>query len=874
MIIKRSPESRPHASRIPKKLYYLLGILLLLSLFSGVIFRVIMNNASEKRGLWGLGASALQESGRLSKFTHAVSNYLRPTTPLPKIAIDVKFKHWLKIVELRNEALQRGTLVTNENSYVPAQLSSNSEKVKVDLRLKGDWLDHIKGDKWSMRIKTKKDDSFFGLRRFSLQSPRTKAFHANTLFYTAMREFDILAPRIRFVELLLNGDDWGIMMIEEHFSKELLESNNRKESVILKYDESLVWEARDGPSVGFTGIFDSYTNAKIDGFGMKKIEKSNRLRMDYRVASGLLRGFSQRSIPPSAAFDSKRMGAYLAVAELFGAWHAIRWPNMRFYYNPTTGLLEPIAFDCDLQSAHPIGNSVVSSEPITKHLLEDPAISRAFADTLTQLYNSIKEGALISKLKKVEEKWLPQLQKEFYFLTGYDFEQLHKRADALRLPDGASLKNPGYWSQKFPVILHAYLIDDSTIEIINATNDPINITQIYSHNRGALEPAHATLPLTLLGMSHGELSRKIITVKELAGLKEKKITLTAHIEGDNRIFTHSVEKAAPLARTALLPETTVAQVLSQHPYLHCDATKKVFNIGAGTWNINGSLILPRHYSLELSSAPTLLFDKDAIILIREGHFHIDAPTTTLLSAKSKSWDGIAVLNSPAPSKWHNVHVENTSGVTLGDWELSGGVVFYESDVDFTHAAFTGHSGEDALNVVRSSFDIRHTLFDNAASDAFDADFSRGELTDVEFKNIGHHRGGGDGLDISGSSVTAKRCSFTHINDKAISVGEKSTINATDCSINNATTGIACKDGSQMSLADTTIENVSSVGVMAYVKKQEYESATITAHTLTFKNCGKNIAVQKGSHIRLNDKDIPTEDVDVEELYNTIMKKGK
>jgi hypothetical protein len=63
---------------------------------------------------------------------------------------------------------------------------------------------------------------------------------------------------------------------------------------------------------------------------------------------GLLRGFIEGTLPASEVFDVERIGGFIAVSQFWGAWHAIRWHNLRFYLNPMTMRLEPIAFDANV----------------------------------------------------------------------------------------------------------------------------------------------------------------------------------------------------------------------------------------------------------------------------------------------------------------------------------------------------------------------------------------------------------------------------------------------------------------------------------------------------------------------------------------------
>jgi hypothetical protein len=61
--------------------------------------------------------------------------------------------------------------------------------------------------------------------------------------------------------------------------------------------------------------------------------------------------------------------------------------------------------------------------------------------------------------------------------------------------------------------------------------------------------------------------------------------------------------------------------------------------------------------------------------------------------------------------------------------------------------------------------------------------------------------------------------------------------------------------------------------MAYVKKAEFGPARIEANNLTLLGNEFEGRVQKGSSITLNGKQIESEDLNVEELYRTIMKPG-
>ena len=78
----------------------------------------------------------------------------------------------------------------------------------------------------------------------------------------------------------------------------------------------------------------------------------------------------------------------------------------------------------------------------------------------------------------------------------------------------------------------------------------------------------------------------------------------------------------------------------------------------------------------------------------------------------------------------------------------------------------------------------------------------------------------------------KEFKISNSGDKAISVGEKSLINAENIKIDKATVAVASKDSSLIFLNNIDINN-SIYGLVAYKKKEEYEGGQITANNILF-----------------------------------------
>ena len=61
--------------------------------------------------------------------------------------------------------------------------------------------------------------------------------------------------------------------------------------------------------------------------------------------------------------------------------------------------------------------------------------------------------------------------------------------------------------------------------------------------------------------------------------------------------------------------------------------------------------------------------------------------------------------------------------------------------------------------------------------------------------------------------------------------------------------------------------------MAYIKKAEFGPGNIKGDKLAFNGTASEAIAQKGSNIILNGNQIDSVDVDVNELYKTVMKPG-
>ncbi len=833
------------------------------------------------------------------KWSIAVGSYLRQfmdgVPEIPELVIDVPFREITKIYAQRDEALERGKLVQGIDDFVKGEIRLKDRTVPIKLRLKGDWNDHLMGRKWSFRIRIRNNEQLFGLRRFSIQNPNTRGFQAELLYFEVMRLFDVMVPRYQFVTVTLNGESMGLMALEEFFSKELLEYNQRKEGVIVRFDESLAWIAKDaisGEDNGWGGAFDHFSNAQIDAIGSSRIAESPVLTKQYAIAAGLLNGFVDKKLTAAEVFDTQKLAAFIAVSDFFGSWHAIAWHNMRFYLNPITLRLEPIPFDATLQDHFEGHQSVINDEPILVQMLADPLVWQAYTDVLAELAQMIRDGSIKTLLRETEAPQLRILQTEFRMLGEFPLDYLQPRVEALlsraKLAAGKGAANTNLYlsyeneRDEYPIFAHLGLLETAghmRLQIDNAIPRDVHISAIEWVNETNAASVSAVqkevFPVALLPRGVGGEGRRIVL--DLAPPPEPAgwaLEVTAGLAGRDWVRQFRPARIYPARSTPPVPYGDLAQQLEAHPFLEVDDASNHVSIATGSWDVLESLIIPVGYSLHIQAGTTLSFAPDAILLSRGAvTFSGESAAPIILQAlNGESWPGMLVSEAPERSLLRHVVVRDTRGVSLGDWALTGGTNFYRSDVDMVDCELLDSYGEDALNIVHSQFDISGTLIRGTASDAFDADFSTGTLTGSRFVEIGA-AGGGDAVDVSGTQITVSSSEFYGISDKALSVGEKSTMRAYNITIDTVGTGAASKDGSILELSDTEISNASFAGLTAYIKKPEYGVAEIIATNVAIKDTRTPVLVQTGSRVQVDGEDSEVQDIDVDALYETIMRKG-
>lgn len=788
----------------------------------------------------------------------------------------------------RQEALRLGILLASDADFVPATIRVGQETIPVNLRLKGDWADHFAREKWSFRIRTRGEHYLFGMRVFNVQDPSTRSFLNEWLFLENLRREGVLAVGYRFVRVVLNGEYKGIYALEEGFARELIESQERRQGLIVCYDEDLVWEYRayyDDQLIPF-GVNAFHV---VDEFEAGYVARSPDLSAQRDTAIGLLEAVWRGQRPAAEVFDLETMGRFLALSDLWSAPHGLIWHNLRYYYNPITARLEPVAFDCDALAGNldlaGLPQSAFPDEPWMQRTVfyDDPQLQAAYVRELARVSQPGYVEALEAELGPQFERLRAALETEFGAEPlAPPWDTLRRRQELAR-----QIVRPLQAVYAYVRRPQEELTTTLDLDVGNLLNLPVEV--IGLEMGGALAPANRnwvasesaaqvvrdadTLVLRPLRADADFVPYVYLRVP-VSALPGVPVTNALGIP-DLRIVTRLWGLTATITTTVLpgyppplaegpLPEPpTLEQALAQHPYLQV-AGENMLTIPAGTWAISGSLVLPAGYGLRLGPGTTLRFGETDYLLAR-GPLDLrgNERAPVVLEPLGERWNGVVVLDAGADSTWEYVTLDRAYAIDRHGWLLTGGATFYRSPIRLSHSRIVNALGEDGINVVRARFEFVDSEFGPAFSDAFDADFAQGRIECCVF-----HDTGGDAVDVSGSDVQVRDVRLLDIGDKGLSVGEGSRLTAQAVYIENAGFGLASKDLSQATLSDATIAGVRVAGLAAYIKKPQYGPASVTASRVTFVDVPPEqyALVQTGSWIDLDGVRIWGTEVDVEALY--------
>ncbi|MDD2634993.1 MAG: right-handed parallel beta-helix repeat-containing protein [Bacteroidales bacterium] len=769
-----------------------------------------------------------------------------------------------KLTKKRQQALQKGVLVTEEDSWVSAIVYGDEKMMDAEIRLKGDWLDHLKGDKWSYRIKLS-DDSWQGMRVFSIQTPFARGFLNEWLIHKTCKDEDILTTKYGFVPVYLNGKSIGLYSYEEHFQKELIESSKRREGPIIKFSETDFWE--------FThkGIPNklTYNTSVIEPFGTEKTLRDTVKYNQFLIANNLLNLYRTMGAKASDIFDVKKLAKFIAFTNARNCFHALEWHNARYYYNPVLCRIEPIGFDMfagtnEYTKDNPLSPMIEHNHTISVlHSLNYLMIDSVFENEYLKyidVFTTKKDYNYFRQKYSTDYQYYDSLHRtEFmpYYFDTLQFDRVVNKINKYLPLFKDSLKKHSYRQRyqdlnknqfyhhritELEQVAHTYLKcyqqSASSLHIKCFLQNNVNIIGLGNNDKIEIETNHHILNSDSNNVKNETFNFDIdLNNFDQVFFKLENI--------DQTYITEIVHWPAP---TSYNPRNDIAQ--------NSTDISKYINYEKQEVHFKGDIVFDNHvytpigYDVYFEAGTTIdLINKSAMIINSTVSMNGTKENPIKIFSSDKTANGFTVLQAEGKSIVNFVIFDNLNTLNYNWWTLTGAVNFYESDVEFYNCTFTNNHCEDMLNTIRCDFLVKDCLLQNTFGDSHDSDFCTGTLDNCMFLYNGN-----DAIDFSTSDVIIKNCTIRHSLDKAISIGENTKAVIENVIIEDAGIGIASKDLSHADINGCKISNA-TYGFVLLQKKPEFGPASITATNCKLNNIWKEHIIEVKSVLILNGKHI-------------------
>jgi len=747
------------------------------------------------------------------------------------INIEIGPKNYRKLELKRKEALDSRLIITKEDSWVKASIHEigTEDKFPVKIRLKGDWLDHLYADKWSFRIKVKDPFAWNRLKTFSVHNPKARYYVLEWLLHEFWIKEGVLTTRYDFITLSVNGKSRGIYAYEEHFAKELLEYQFRREGPIIRFSENALWDARQrhfklrNGQIHNRRDFPKFPIADIQPFQKNKIAQSVLLSEQYIIAQNLLFQYQQGTQSASEIFDLDLMAKYTAIADILGAYHGLFWHNQRYYYNPVTSLLEPIGYDGiggrPRRDPLILGKSLIENEmhvdngPLRK-LYNDPDFIKSYMYFLDQFTQKKYLENFFSEIDKELMARVAFLKTEFPNFN-YNKNRILKRVNQIRFrmfPYNEHSINANWYTNNK---------SERVIQLSNTHELPLRIvgSGIYSNwLRDTLEKELA-LPGHRIGYKR--------IIQELKVPSDAKFVFYKPY-GIDSLFTSSISNFPQPNGYVPAQKIFAQKEIKSNKYYEVVGKEVFFRKGKYTWSKD--IIIPKGYRVVFEAGVNAdLVNNSKFISKSPVFLNGTNEEPIIIYSSDKTGNGFSILQAPTTSELYYVIFKDLNTLNYEGWKLTGAVTFYESDVIIKNCLFKDIHCEDALNTIRCNFNLENSMIVNTFSDGFDADFCTGLVLGTDFVNIGN-----DCVDFSGSRIEIKNSNMTNCGDKGVSAGEESYVVIDDVIVDGAVIGVASKDLSYLSIEKIVLKNCNQ-GFVAYQKKAEYGVSSIFVRAFTEEN---------------------------------------
>lgn len=771
-------------------------------------------------------------------------------------------------------ALRDGIIRDEYKQYVDAMVHAEGNTYPAEIRLKGDWTDHLETGKISYRVKTSSEGAFMGLRSFSIQHPQTRNYMHEWFVHRWCDKEDLLSTLYDFVAVEINGDYRGIFAVEEHFDRQLLERHNRREGPILKLDETGFWELLvNRTEETAEKEYPYYEASHISLFKKGRTTKSQILFDQFQNGAKLLQRFKDLDEHPEELLDLEQTAKYYAILDVANVQHAKAWHNRRFYYNPIEANLEHIGFDMQpgiypmtpisiVMSYNMMDHNYYRDNLLDHYLFQNQEFVNLYMHYIELFSSEAYLDAMFEELSEEiaeKEEILASEFDQYQFERSFYYEKAERCRSEIKniytlfenngIPQGRlPLKEREYTPNTTPFGLE----EIGLTAYVDAEDSMHNHVLIENYHLNGLEVVGYAIKGAKDSMIQFNNSYILDPFTEVENVSSAEFILSEYpnyfyfkLENSpNLVFR---KKALPWPKPVRQhPRIELANSFSVSSPYYKVSGDSLLTFNSGEYSIDKLLYIPANYEVVFQEGTEIdLINRGGIIINASCTMNGGEKGIKFTSSDTTSI-GVTILEAEK-TVVRNVEITNFGCLNYKGWVLTGAFTIYNSEVEIDGLRIDGNTCEDALNTIRCNFNIQNLSISNTHSDGFDSDFCDGVFKKSSFESTGN-----DCIDFSGSNVEISDIDIKNCGDKGISGGERSHLVVRNINIDGALTGIASKDQSVVEATNIKIANV-EFGVATFRKKPEFGPAQIEISDVTAENVVRDGIIELGSQVTWDGK---------------------
>lgn len=762
---------------------------------------------------------------------------------------------------------------------------------KIRFRFRGLNMWHFHPEKPSLRLKLRRSAPIDLQRHINLVSPEDRPMVSNMLGERLARELGVLTHETRFARLYINKEYRGVYHWTTREDENLLRLRHRMPGPIFVGDAlKSRWQADQFEVGGETAILEQFNPLEqmIDAIYMPpSIERYQAL---WKTLS----------------FD--KYAGWIAAMNLAGSWHTDFIHNHIYYFDPSTGLLEPAisdinghgmnqfpgtGWDPEPRYSFPINET---NQPLLDAALRDPRLyhrrNRILFDAMNGIGSPQSQSRILDEyFSRIDASVRADRNKAAIrrvTVHVYRFPYSNGQFDA-------SKRHLYKWIKKH----HAFLKKEMELSKVRISIDDTSrngrlllLVEIDGHTAARFDPAVLGNPV-FADKAFTGLPGSIVATPMLLypGLRKEKTNESA----DWRVPNHRLKpgpqkylfavRANPATDTAALKKRLLSAFrhsltekpltpeietgvridpskidyndVSIHAWRFPENPKNEIKLGPGDIQLRENLVVEPGQTLTVAAGTTLRLGPGVSVLSRGVVRFKGKPKRPIVIKRlvaNKAW-GALVIQGPA-SAGSSVRHARISGGSLaqafnvrysGMLSVHWSNDFVLEDTDLSRNTLS----DDTFHVVNSRFEVSRGRFSDCFSDCIDLDYASGRIENLEIQ-----RAGNDGIDFMTSEVKLSDIRVLGAGDKGLSVGEASKVTADGILVEKAKIGVASKDKSQVFLSRSRLRG-NAVAIDLAAKNWRYGGpGAIEIRRTEFADNDVDIRAGQGSVATVADQPIP------------------